>query len=135
MPVRYSINTDDNIAEISAYGKITLLEIVREVGRIMATGEYKAGMDGIIDASQCDVEATAAQVQNLVSLMAKYKPLTRNARRAIVASEDLMIGISNMYGSFASDIYADVKLFRSVGEARVWLGLENVTKGTPKEYE
>jgi len=35
-----------------------------------------------------------------------------------------MIGISDMYGSCASDIYADVRLFRNIGEAREWLGLE-----------
>jgi len=85
MSVNYRINSEDNIAEITASGKITLLEIVKEVGRIMASGEYKAGMDGIIDARLCDVEATADQVQNLVSLIAKDKSLTRNPRRAIVA--------------------------------------------------
>ena len=115
------IDREKDLTVISFAGEITGHEIIAEME------EYYSGRTTTMVIWEFSrVKGPGLSTEELQAVAAagrKYSEVRRGGKSAIVASEDLMYGLSRMYEAFTEMDGHPVKnkVFRSMEEARQWL--------------
>ncbi|HVH86086.1 MAG TPA: hypothetical protein VM912_05130, partial [Terriglobales bacterium] len=101
-------------------GAITFDEVVAHAVALKGDPLFHRSFGELLDLR--NVTYTNLTFQELRLLSQTIDPFSHAARRAIVASSDLMYGTSWMYQA-ARNAANNVQVFRTMDEARQWLGL------------
>ena len=120
MATQYQIDPASGVVFTVFGGAITFEEVVAHAVELRGDPSFHPRFAELLDLRE--VTFTNLTFEELELLSRTIDPFSRAARRAIVASSDLMYGTSRMYQE-ARGAEGNVQVFRTMKEARQWLGL------------
>lgn len=88
---------------------------------------FRPNLKAIADCRKATTRMTGKEIQKLASYAQKTDPLWGDSKWAILASSDLVYGLSRMYSALTTDYDVQTHVFRTVDEAKDWLGIDPVT--------
>ncbi len=121
MPIDFYIDKKQKTVFTQAYDVLTEDEILDLRNRVMAHPEFDSSFNQLSDYSN----VTKFEISNNFLIQyAQLKYFGKNSKRAFVASSDLVFGSVRTYQAWHESLPSEVKAFRTIDEARKWLGLE-----------
>ncbi len=121
MPFDYRIDQDNQVVLGRIWGVWTTQDVIGFRERARSDPDFPVGMRQLIDLSEVtDVELTVSDVLEF----GKDAPFVSGARRAYVAPEPATFGMLRAYQATADEADSYSRVFRSMDEARAWLGLD-----------
>ncbi len=121
MPITLQIDYEAGLVEAHYIGQVTFREMRDATEQVFSNPA--AGPNLRLLGIFSDLK-TSASNQDFSQYRAWRKKLPRFLKTAFVASTDFEYGIARMFMSVSDGVGAiDVNVFRSVKEARAWLGL------------
>jgi hypothetical protein len=100
-------------------GPVTFDDVRDHQDRLLADPEFDASFDQLIDATlTTELKISAAQAR----IIAERPIFSPGSRRAIVASQPHIFGLSRMMEVYHQVVGAEVQVFYSMDEALNWLG-------------
>lgn len=129
MPISYSISAPDNLVATKAEGTLTDADIIDHKERLSVDPDFAPGMLELSDVRDVtSLEVTPEGIRRFTAFDKGNSESDRGHRLAIVASEDFIFGMARMYQMQAPEgDQAGVSVFRSIEEARSWLGLDEAS--------
>lgn len=122
MPITYTIDRQAGLILTTATGMLTNQELLEHKQRLSRDADVRVGTVELSDVrGVASLEITAEGVRQFVAHDAADTERFADYRLAIVASEDVVYGMARMY-QMMTDPNAKVRVFRSMTEARAWLG-------------
>ncbi|RJQ46129.1 MAG: hypothetical protein C4534_03215 [Gaiellales bacterium] len=124
MPIDYTIDRHEGLILTVAVGTLTDEDIVDMKRRLLADPDYDPGMKELSDIRGVDdFQVTAAGISRFVGIDEVKSEVVKDHLLAIVASRDVIYGMARMYQSQTQSFKPGVEIFRTMEEAREWLGL------------
>jgi hypothetical protein len=121
LAVTYTIDPRNRLVQSHASGLVTAEDFLEHGKRLAEDPAFDPSFDQILDLREAtQVELPTPALKGMASL----RLFTAGSRRALVASRDLAFGLARMYESLRADAPESIKAFRTMEEARAWLGLE-----------
>jgi hypothetical protein len=121
LPVTYTIDPERRVVLSEVTGLVTAEDFLEQGKRLAEDPAFDATFDQILDlrgATQVEMPTPALKG------MAGLRLFGSGSRRALVAERDLTFGLARMYESLRADAPESIKTFRTMEEARSWLGLD-----------
>lgn len=82
---------------------------------------FRPKLKAIVDGREATTTMTGNDIQKLASYAQKIDPLWGESKWAILASSDLVFGLSRMYSALTSDYEVKTHVFRTIADASDWL--------------
>ena len=124
MPASYLIDLPRLIVFSRGWGKLTDDDIISHARTLRADPRLTPGFRQIVDFLRVsEVRVTS----DGVSTVAKHNPCPRDARRGIVVPSDGTYGLVRMFQIYMEAESEHMGIFRALGPALEWIGLEAVT--------
>jgi hypothetical protein len=121
LPVTYILDPERRLVLSEATGVVTAEAFLEHGKRLAEDPAFDPSFDQLLDlraAVQVEIPTPALKG------MAGLRLFGPGSRRALVASRDLAFGLARMYESLRAEAPESIKTFRTIEEARAWLGLE-----------
>jgi hypothetical protein len=120
MPGSYLIDVPRRIVFSRGWGKVTEEEVLAHARALRDDPRFEPGFRQLIDFRDIDrFELTSAGVQHI----AQRNPFRTDARRAFVVAQEEVFGMIRMYWSYAEADPKQFRVFRAIGPALEWIGL------------
>lgn len=119
MPVTYTIDAARRLVLTRAEGLVTAEDFMDHGKRLGEDPGFDPSFSQLLDCS--DVAQLELSTEALRG-MAKFRLFGAGSRRAVVAPRDLHYGLARMYEMLRFDSPEEVQVFRSLEDARFWLG-------------
>jgi len=122
MPIKYEIDPSRRLILTTADGVLTDTDVIGHKKALIADPAFQPGMlelSDVRDVNQLDVTPEGIRVFTSFDRAHDDQP----GRLAIVASEDFVFGMARMYQMSTTDD-SNVGVFRSMEEAKEWLGVD-----------
>lgn len=119
MPITYHIDRGQHLVVSEWSGKITIQEARAHFAALKADPDFDPTMRHLSEALGAEATLSFGELR----LLAFESPFNDSGRAAIVASTDLVFGVSKQYEAFAERDGRDIRVFRDLDEARAWLGV------------
>lgn len=120
MAFDYEIDLDTGLLLGRVWGRWTIEDVREFRERVMSDPNFSADLHQLVDLT--DVTNIDVEVRQAIDF-GKSTPFGTRGLRAYVAPSDSVYGTLNAYLVFADEEGATSRLFRSMDEARAWLGL------------
>ena len=137
MPETYAIDTQRGVVFSKGTGVFTYVDFCEHMTRMQADPRFKPDFNQLVDCRALTAfELTGDQINEL----AGNSIFSVRTRRAFVVSSDLQFGLSHVFAAYRElRGEADIRVFREMREALLWLGLPadldpwaaETTSGTP----
>ena len=125
MPADIELDYENRLVRSRAWGVLTandLLGHVEQMRQMFDAGTLDAGWTQLADFREVNgVEVSTDSIKQFVRL----NPWPAQARRALVAPQDLVFGLARMYELSSGQKGENVSIFRSLDEALAWLRKES----------
>lgn len=119
MPFSYTIDKKLGLVQTKAWGTITVDEWLAYDKELEADSDFQPTFNQLADFTQV---SEAAIPSDRIAEIAAAAPFAKASRRAGVASKHYIFGMGRVYQAHsASDV--EFRIFRTVREAREWLGI------------
>ena len=128
MSVEYTYDEEHNILYTRFFGLVIDKDLRDQGEAIAADPRIKPGVRELVDLAGIeDIQGSASSLEHNIQIDCAHREKLAGMRTAIVASTDLLYGYSRMYQSLAEVRRSPltVEVFRTVEEAREWLGLQD----------
>lgn len=125
MPITYRIDRALHLVVSEWVGDITIREARAHFAALAADPDFDPTMHHLSNA----LGAVAALTLGELRLLAFESPFSDSGRAAIVASTDLVFGVSKQYEALTDRAVREIQVFRGLEDARSWLGID----GDPAE--
>jgi len=123
MPIDYRIDSTLGAVFTVATGVLTDQDLLQHKRRLLEDPRFHAGLAELSDVRNIDrLDVTPDGIRRFAQQDAAAAGLG-DYRLAIVASEPVVFGMARMYQAHTADALSNVMVFRTVSEARAWLGL------------
>ena len=120
MPASYRIDTELGIVFSFGTGTVTDEDLLNHQESVGRDPLFHPGMSQLLDGrGVTDVKVTPQGVRSLISVNLYGK----GSKRALVAPNDIIFGMARMYELSRIDAEDEFRVFRSIDQAREWLGL------------
>lgn len=119
MGLGYEINRAEKLVLTICSGLVTELEIRQHDEALKSDPDFSSDFNQIIDMRQItEFPLSVDEIQKVAAYETMFKA---ESRRAIVAQNDLLFGLSRMYEAFHqhSDL-GNLRVFRDFAEAKSW---------------
>lgn len=121
MPARYEIDTERRIILSSASGTLKDEDLQSHQQALLSDPAFAPTFCQLWDFRGIDrVEVSNALLREL----AGSRSFAPGAKRAVVASRDLLYGLARMFQIMHDDAPEDFQVFRTLEDATSWLGIE-----------
>lgn len=133
MAIEHKIDHQRKLVVVDGYGTVTGEEVFAYQREVWISPDV-VGYDELVDMSRVQQVApfSSDRARELARLAAAMDGPETSSKLAIVATDDLLFGLSRMYEAFREAeprSRKQVSVFRSRAEAMAWLGLEPQLKG------
>jgi len=128
MSVEYTCDEERNILYTRFFGVVIDKDLTDQAEAVAADPRIKPGVRELVDLSGVeDIQGSPSSLELNIQIDSAHGEKLAGMRTAIVASTDLLFGFSRMYQALAELRRSPltVEVFRTVEEAREWLGLQN----------
>jgi len=124
MPITYRIDPARRLVEATMSGATSAEEILAYEQRLFADPAYRPEYDTLTDMRERTTIPSAADLQEIVNRKAARMETLIGTHRAIVASRDAPFGMMRMFEAMTGGDQSPFRVFRTMEEARNWLGLK-----------
>ncbi len=124
MPFTYVIDPDRNLVSIEARGKITHEEALATFDEVVAHPEYRPDMGVLSDHRELETVMSVEFVKAFLRRVQRREDVFRGARWAFVERGLVRYGMARMTSILSDALGVELRAFRSMSEARRWLGVE-----------
>jgi hypothetical protein len=128
MSVEYTYDEEHNILYTRFFGLVIDKDLKDQAETVAADPRIKPGVRELVDlAGVEEIQGSSSSLETNIRIDCAHREKLAGMRTAIVASIDLMYGFARMYQTLAElqGSPLTVEVFRTVGEAREWLGLQD----------
>ena len=126
MPIEFQVD-DASVVHARGWGVLTDGDLLEHRRRVTGDARVpRAGKREIVDLREVETLAVSAEgVRAMVAARERFEAGEEGAggRLAIVATADEVFGVARMYQLSATRIALEIGVFRTLEEARDWLGL------------
>jgi len=123
MPHVAKLNDQLGVVAIRYWGNLTYGEIAQAFGELVALPGFRKGMKCIADFRKAHTALTGADIRQLAGIAAGTDGDWGATKWAVIASDDVIFGLSRMYSSLTADHEVTTHVFRSADSANDWLEL------------
>ncbi|MBI3449325.1 MAG: hypothetical protein HY049_10475 [Acidobacteria bacterium] len=121
MPGSYIIDAPRGIVFSRGWGVLTDVEILAHARALRADPRFDPSLRQVADfRGLTEIRVTSRGVR----LTAEINPFRTDARRAFIAPTDEAFGLLRMFSLYADASPAQVRIFRELGPALEWIGLD-----------
>lgn len=121
MPADYRIDAQRRLISSAGRGAVTDDDLRGHQARLRSDPAFDPSYDQLWDFSQVTrIEVTSEALREL----AGSRSFKAGARRAMVTPSDVGFGLARMFQILHDEAPEELRVFRDLGEARSWLGLE-----------
>ncbi len=122
MTVRIEIREAERLRVVVVEGALGDADVYETFSTLWLTPEYDPALDELVDLRGLSgVGVTSTGIRRLAETSVQVHRGSPAVRVAIVAPDNLVYGLSRMYGAFAEESGSEHRVFRSVEEAMDWL--------------
>jgi len=115
-----------NCVAIKILGEPTFNEVQRDLRRLLNHPQYRPGIDMLVDCRETEYkQLSASTIRDLARAFTKDATANRPGNLALVVRGKLGFGLARMW-EFLVNVDVPVQVFKSMEEAREWLGLRDV---------
>jgi len=125
MPIRYWIDRDNGRLMTVADGEVTFRDITAHLDVEQESRDLDRAE--LIDARAASTNITADEVRSLVQRASDMLRTVQLGPTAIVTTNDVLFGMSRMYGIRAESLGIDAAAFRDMEAASRWLDRRSAT--------
>jgi hypothetical protein len=119
MPTEFTIDRERRLVRNRAWGVLTDADLAESQQRLRSHPLFEPDLGQLFDCS----EVTRLDVTtDGLRALARKSPFAPTARRAVVVNSDEQFGMARMFELISNRDSAYFRVFRSLAEARVWLG-------------
>jgi hypothetical protein len=120
MSVRYSIDVGRGVVHAAFGSRLADQDVQELIGRLLADPDFSPEHDQVVDTSEVtDLQLSSGAIIRL----AETGSSSFTGRRAIVAPSPAVFGVARMFEMHRDSGGDRLRVFRSMTEAHVWLGL------------
>lgn len=106
-------------------GEVGEAELVETAAKLASDGAVPPGHRELVDLSRLEqTDVTPGALRRVARIYADTDQRPEDSQVAIVAPGDLFFGLSRMYEAYRDGSGLRMRIFRSLDEARAWLGLD-----------
>ena len=124
MPVTYNIDTARKLIRTTCSGPVELEEVVDHFRTLLQDPDCVGTFDVLLDVSAQERVPVSTQLGAVTREIGALRRKIQFGSCAIVAPGDVMFGMMRMFEIFATPYFKAIRVFRSLGDAKAWLGLE-----------
>jgi hypothetical protein len=128
MTVEFRVDKDEGIVYGTLTGEVDVDEVLAGLERIIASEEYRPGLNGITDLRAMKWESDQGDLRKLVHFLIENRKKIGKSRSAVVVSGDRTYGMSRMFEVFSEQAPIKVRVFRDFDKAKRWLIDENAAE-------
>jgi hypothetical protein len=121
MPVTYQIDHESGLIRTRCEGDVTFAEVVGHFRELERDADLPARLDVLLDLTEMSSIPESHQLRSVASEVARLRQRLEWGSCAIVASRDVLFGMSRMLQVFVEPNVASAKVFRELDQARRWL--------------
>lgn len=125
MPIRYKIDRPNNLTTFVVYGEISADDVLSALRPIYEDPNLAPTLNVLWDYREGapDPSIRDEDLEKIVSYLSNHAGKRAGGKTAIVARADLEFDVSKKYAFFTQlkGLSIDVEVFRSLGEAMMWL--------------
>jgi len=123
MPFTYSIDAEQRFVQVTAHGRITPEEAFGTFDEVAAHPDFGRNMRVLSDHRELETIVSVRFVKAFMGRIQAYRNLFRGSKWAFVESGAVRYGMARMASILSDPTVIELRAFRDVGEARVWLGV------------
>jgi hypothetical protein len=120
VPIHYRVDTSAGRIETACVGDVSLAEVLDHF-RELAGLDLPPHLDVLLDLSPMTSLPETGQIRTAADAVGGLAATVRFGACAVVAKENVIFGMSRMFGVYAERAFARVHVFRERGEAERWL--------------
>jgi hypothetical protein len=118
MPTSYRIDPAKRVALTRGWGEVTDDEMLQYYLDLAADPEFDPGFCQLGDLTGVSRPSMSTATVRRAASLAVFHP---SARRALVATKDVVFGVARMFAIMSDQHGQNVRVFRSKDEAVAWL--------------
>ena len=123
MTVNITHDKDNDILVVTVVGELSLASLAEAAQQIVSTDKHAPNISALWDLRQADTSNIDQHfLKSLVALRENQYKEREGAKLALVANSDLKYGLSRMYEMLSSDLPQSMHVFRTINDAKDWLG-------------
>jgi hypothetical protein len=125
MPVSHRYDPALNTLFFEFSGEVREAELLEVAAKLASDPAIPPGHRELVDLTRLeDTDVTAGALRRVAQIYADTDERPEDSRVAIVAPRDLFFGLSRMYEVYRDGSPLRLRIFRTLPEARAWLGLD-----------
>jgi SpoIIAA-like len=121
VPVTYQIDRETALIRTRCTGDVSFTEVVQHFRDLQEDASLPKGLDVLIDLTETRSIPESAQLRSVAREVELLRDKVHWGACAIVASRDVLFGMSRMFHAFAQEHFARSNVFRELEEAERWL--------------
>lgn len=121
MPVSYELDPEVGFIEVRCFGHVTLDEVLFHLRRVEDDPRLPDRLDALLDLGDQTSIPESAELRGITLGLERLTKKVRWGAFAIVATSDVLFGMSRMFGVFSEPLFAQVNVFRDRESAARWL--------------
>jgi hypothetical protein len=124
MPFTYHIDSERNLVTIEATGSITSAEAFATFDEVVGHADFRPDMRVLSDHRELETVVSVEFVRAFLGRVKQMREVLRQARWAFVERGLVRYGMARMASILSDPLGIQLRAFRSISEAREWLGVE-----------
>jgi hypothetical protein len=121
MPHVAELNEQLGVVAIRYWGNLGYAEIAGAFQELVVLPGFRAGLKCVVDFRSAHTSLTGGQIRQLVHVARGTDHAWGTTKWAVIASDDVIFGLSRMYSSLTADHEVTTHVFRSSDAANDWL--------------
>ncbi|HXV37131.1 MAG TPA: hypothetical protein VEC18_08275 [Myxococcota bacterium] len=129
MPVTYELNPYAGFIETRCTGDTTFEEVMEHFRELEADPKLPKRLDVFLDLDSMTTIPLSDQLRDVARAVARLKAKVEWGSCAILASRDVVFGMSRMFEVFAEGLFERTRVFRKREDAQRWLSAPPAANG------
>lgn len=118
MPIESRFDSERNLLITAAEGPLTADDVRSHQSTLASNPDFDPDADHLFDLSRVtDFDVGPGRIRDIASVAI----FSKASRRAVVAPEDVLFGLSRMYTGYRDAAAENLRVFRTLEEALAWL--------------
>ncbi len=121
MPVTYQFDREFPLVRTRCAGDVTFAEVMSHFRELERDASLPARLDVLLDLTEMRSIPESDQLRSVASEVEHLQQRVKWGSCAIVASSDVLFGMSRIFRVFAQAHFANSNVFREIDQAERWL--------------
>ena len=122
MPVTYDIDTASSLIRTRCAGVVTLDDVMGHFESLINDPACPPCLNVLLDLGELSTPPEIHQLRAVSDEIGRIRAVVKFNALAVVASNDLVFGLSRMFEVFAKHFFRVTHVFRACDAAEQWLG-------------